>query len=165
MLSNKNIEKLCMSGLYKHDPVKEWRGSAYKDNLYWCFNWTFTPSYDKDNNIWYMVDTYYGDTHIKLTDENFDGFEFVFDFNEVVKVSNDYHFSDYNENDFWFKMATDSGGWEFAKSYIKKDAKKNKNKVIQRLTEEIEGLERSLEYKKEQLERIKNDEIDLKYIY
>lgn len=164
MLSQKNINKLCMTGMYKHDPVPEWRGTIYNNNLYHCFNWTFKPRHFEKDDTWYMVDTYFGDKYIELTDDNFDGFEFVFDCNKVDRVSNDFHFEDYDESDYWYKFATDSGGWEFSKSFIKKDAVKIKDKVVERYESEIAGLKRTLKYKEEQLERIKNNEIDLKYV-
>lgn len=164
MLSKKNIDKLCMTGMYRHEPVLEWRGSLYANNLYHCFNWTFNPRHYEKDDTWYMVDTYFRDKYIELTDENFDGFEFVFDMNEVTKVSNDFHFEDYDESDYWYNFASDSGGWQYAKSFIKKDAKKIKDKVIERYENEILGLERVLEHKKNQLARIINDEVDLKYV-
>ena len=164
MLSKKNIDKLCMTGMYRHEPVFGWRGDLYANDLYHCFNWTFNPKHYEEDDTWYMVDTYFGNKYIELTDENFDGFEFVFDMNEVAKVSNDFHFEDYNESDYWYKFASDSGGWAYAKSFIKKDAKKIKDNVIKRYEDEISGLERTLEYKRNQLARIINDEIDLKYV-
>lgn len=164
MLSQENINKLCMTGMYKHEPVSSWRGTIYKNNLYHCFNWTFKPRHIEKDDTWYMVDTYFGDKYIELTDDNFDGFEFVFDCNKVDRVSNDFNFEDYDESDYWYKFATDSGGWKFAKSFIKKDAIKIKDKVIARYENEIAGLKRTLKYKEEQLERIKNNEVDLKYV-
>jgi len=164
MLSKMNINKICRTGLYKHEPVASWRGSMYASDLYWCFNWTFKPIYDKSNKCWYMVDTYYNDKYIELTDENFEEFEFIFDFNKVHSVAKSFNFEDYDESDYWYNVAIDSGGHQYGKAFIKNDAKRIKSKVIERYEYEIAGLERQLKYKKEQLKKIKNDEIDLTYV-
>lgn len=87
MLSKSNVEKLVMTGLYKHEPDRRYRGSLYWDNMYHCFNWTFKVRHNKKDDKWYMVDTYFGDKYIELTDENFDEFEFLFDFEKVEKHS------------------------------------------------------------------------------
>lgn len=164
MLSKENIEKICKTGLYSHKPEPSWRSSVHQNDLFWCFNWTFKPRYEKSNNTWYMVDTYYGDKYFELTDENFEEFKFMFDFEKVHSVSNSFNFDDYDESDYYYNVAVDSGGRRYGKSFIKNDAKRIKSKVIERYEYEIAGLERQLKYKKEQLEKIKNDKISLDYV-
>lgn len=162
MLSKENADKIVLTGLYKHEPDAKYRGSLYADNLYHCFNWTFRVMHNEKYDKWYMVDTYFNDKYIELTDDNFDEFELLFDFNEVEKHSGN-HIYEYDESDWWH-VAVDSGGRYFCKFFLKKGAVKNKERVIERIKSEIEGLERDLKYKKEMLERVKNDEVNLEYV-
>lgn len=87
MLSQENIKKLVMTGLYRHEPDKKYRPQLYWNDLYHCYNWTFTVKHNKDTDQWYMVDTYYHEKSIELTNENFEEFEFIFDVNEVEPYS------------------------------------------------------------------------------
>lgn len=163
MLSQKNINKLVMTGLYKHEPDKRYRGSLYWDDMYHCFNWTFRVKHYEEDDTWYMVDTYFNDKCIELTDKNFDEFEFLFDFNEVKSHSGK-HIYEYDESDWWH-VAVDSGGMFCGgKFFIRKSATKIKDRVIERLENEIVSLERDLKYKKETLERVKNGEVNLEYV-
>ena len=68
MLSKENVEKLVKTGLYKHEPDKKYRSSLYWDNMYHCFNWTFKVKHNESKDIWYMVDTYFNDKYIELTE-------------------------------------------------------------------------------------------------
>lgn len=139
----------------------KYRSSIYWDNMYHCFNWTFRVK-KNDANEYFMVDTYFGDKYISLTDENFDEFEFLFDFNEV-EIYSGCNIWDYNEEDWWH-VATDSGGMYCGgKYYLKKNAQPNKEKVLCRLKEEIESDETNLKWKKEKYQRVLNGEIDLRY--
>lgn len=163
MLSQKNIDKLVMTGLYRHEPDKRYRSSSYWNDLYWCYNWTFKVRHYEKDDTWYMVDTYFNDEYIELTDENFNEFEFLFDFNEVKKHSGN-HIYEYDESDWWH-VAVDSGGMYCGgKYFLKKGAVKNKERVIKRIKSEIACLECDLKYKKETLERVKNDEVNLEYV-
>ena len=40
-LSQENIKKLCMTGVYRCDPVISWIESWRRDDPYHCINWTF----------------------------------------------------------------------------------------------------------------------------
>ena len=163
MLSKANADKIVKTGLYKHEPDKRYRSSLYWDNLYHCFNWTFKVSHRESDDSWYMVDTYFGDKYIELTDENFDEFEFLFDFNEVDKHTGK-NIWEYDENDYWH-VAIDSGGMYCGgKYFIKKGATKNKEKVLERIEGEIRSLERQLENKKSDYTRVQNDEVNLEYV-
>lgn len=162
MLSKENEAKLIMSGLYRCEPNKKYRGSIYWDNMYHCFNWTFRVK-KNNSNEYFMVDTYFGDKYIPLTDKNFNEFELIFDFDEVEQY-NGRNIYDYDENDYWH-VATDSGGMYYGGHYyLRKDAKPNKDKVLQRLKEEIESAERNLKWKQEKYQKVLNDELDLKYV-
>lgn len=100
-LSEENINKLCMTGIYRCDPVLSWIPSWRRDNPYHCINWTFKVRKHDGSNKYYMYDTYWstGDGLIvELTDENFNKFELLFDMNDVRKVSPP-DFYDYNEED------------------------------------------------------------------
>lgn len=163
MLSQTNIDKLVLSGLYKHEPDKRYRSSIHWDNLYWCFNWTFIVSYNKNTNKYYMVDTYYNDAYIELTDENFNEFEFLFDFNQVEKHSG-HNIDEYDEDDWWH-VAVDSGGMYCGgKYFLRKGAKKSKDRVLERIQDEIDSLERELANKKKAFSDVKNDKVDLRCV-
>ena len=163
MLSKENVNKLIMTGLYKHEPDRRYRSSLYWNSMYHCFNWTFKVRHYEEDDEWYMVDTYFNDKLIELTDDNFDEFEFLFDFNEVEKHSGR-HIYEYDESDWWH-VAVDSGGMFCGgKYFIKKGAVKIKDRVIERLENEIKSLESDIRYKKETLERVKNDEVNLEYV-
>lgn len=163
MLSEENVKKLVISGLYKHEPDKRYRGSLYWDDMYHCFNWTFRVRHNENTDNWYMVDTYFDEKSIELTDENFDEFEFVFDFNEVQKHSGK-NIYEYDENDWWH-VAIDSGGTSCGgKYFVRKGATKIKDKVLNRIKEEISSLERNLEYQKNLYQRVLNDECNLDYV-
>ena len=77
-LSQDNIDKICMTGVYRCNPVLKWLPSYKRDNPYHCVNWIFTPDKYKDN--YYMRDTYWSSDRfsILLSDENFDMFELLF---------------------------------------------------------------------------------------
>lgn len=154
-LSKENISKLCMTGVYRCDPVASGLGkNESREYLYWGCNWVFKVRKYKDDYM--MVDTYWGSDSksFVLTDENFDKFEFLFDMNDVKKVSQA-DFYDYDENDRWF-VAMDSGGWQFSKGYyVKKSATKNKEQLLSRLNEELLSLKRQAEYVEREIARIK----------
>jgi len=154
MLSQSNIDRLNMHAYYKHEPDVEYRGKTYEDNLYWCMNWVFYPSYTERYG-YLMIDTYFGNKSIVLTDENFDEFEFLFDRREYKEMPRELA-SRYDESDV-IVAATDSGGTSNKKYYVRKDAKESLTKVIDSLIEEIEILESKLEFKKSELRRYQND--------
>lgn len=163
MLSKENVEKIVKSGLYKHKPDKRYRSSLYWDNLYHCFNWTFKVKHNESKDIWYMVDTYFNDKYIELTDENFDEFDFLFDFNEVDKHSG-HNIWEYDEDDYWH-VAVDSGGMYCGgKYFVKKGAIKSKEKVLKRIEGEIRSLERQIERKKADYQRVQNDEVNINWV-
>lgn len=110
MLSESNRIKLCMSGIYTHEPETKYRGSLYSDNLYHCCNWTFTVQQWNDGRI-FMTDTYWSDgssLKIELTDDNIDEFTLLFDCNDVTSHSG-HNIYDYDESNWWH-VAIDSGG-------------------------------------------------------
>lgn len=155
-LSKENISKLCMTGVYRCDPIASGLGkNESREYLYWACNWVFRVQKSSDNT-YMMVDTYWssGSKCFVLTDENFDKFEFLFDMNEVRRVSQE-AFYDYNEDDRWF-VAMDSGGWQFSKGYyVRKDAAKNNERLLSRLNEELASLKRQAEYVEREIARLK----------
>ena len=144
-----------MRGIYHCDPVLSWIESWRRDDPYHCINWNFTV-HGYPDGTYYMRDTYWsgGDgLSVKLTDKNFDKFEFLFDMDDVKRVSVT-DFYDYDEEDRWH-LALDSGGYQFSKHYfVKKDAKKNVDKQLERLNEELDGLLRQVEWKKDEINKI-----------
>lgn len=155
-LSEENVNKLCMTGIYQCDPVLSWLEPWRKDDPYHCINWTFRVKKHDGLNKYYMYDTYWatGDgLRVELTDENFDKFELLFDMNDVRKVSPP-DFYDYNEEDRWH-VALDSGGYYYSKHYyVRKDAKKNKNIQLKRLSQELETLKSQVRRKEEEIAKV-----------
>ena len=154
-LSQKNIDKLCMTGIYHCDPVLSWIESWRRDNPYHCINWNFKVRKYDESNKYYMYDTYWSGTGgltIELTDENFDKFEFLFDINDVHKVSPP-DFWDYNEEDRWH-LALDSGGYQFSRYYfVRNGAKKNSEILLERLNRELDSLKRQVKDKEEEIKK------------
>ena len=113
-----------------------------------------------------MIDTYWssGDDHpIKLTDENFDLFEFWFDRDEVREISLYKDWLEYPEKDR-FACALDSGGWSNPAYLVKKNAYKDKDKVVERIQNEIVSLRCQLFLKERDLQRVLEDSVDLDYV-
>ena len=87
----------------------------------------------------------------------------IFD-KEEVTMNYGNNIWDYDETDRFY-VAIGSGGTQFgSKWFVKKDAKKNKDKVISRLNDEIKSLETKLLRKKQTLEEVIHGDIDLKYL-
>ena len=161
MLSQENIEKLHMNGIYKCTPVLEWVPSYKRDNPYWCKNWTFRVKESKSGKF-YMYDTYWstGDEYpVELTDENFDKFEFLFNLDEIRYVNSYGDWCEYSVNDRW-RVPLDSGGMEHAKYVVRRGAKKIKECVIERMQREISYLKQDLSHKERILEGIISGDID-----
>nr|DAQ11364.1 MAG TPA: hypothetical protein [Bacteriophage sp.] len=164
MLSEENRLKLQMTGVYKHEPDVKLRGTLYSQSLYHCCNWTFKPREHDDGSI-YMIDTYWssGGFYIELTDENFDEFEFIVDLNDIklfTEVSN--KLGDYASSDI-YRLALDSSGVP-GRLYIRKDAHKIKENVIQRLEEEIESAKDLLARKQANLKRVLDGTCNIDYM-
>lgn len=158
MLSKENINKLHMNGIYQCEPVKSWLPSYKRDTPYHCCNWTFKV--EKYDDEYYMRDTYWstGDgLNVKLTDENFDKFIFLFDTDKVTRVYPP-DFYDYNEEDRWH-IALDSAGYQYSKHYyVRKGAKKNKQVLLERLNYELESLKRQIKYKEDEIKKVKESD-------
>lgn len=161
MLSKENIEKLHLNGIYRCDPVLNWLPSYKRDNPYWCRNWTFKIGRSKSGK-YFMRDTYWatGDDYpVELTDENFDKFEFLFDLDDI-KYENSYEsWLEYPEEDRW-RVPLDSGGTSYSKYIVRKNAKKIKERVIERMKRDIDYLRQDLAYKEKILEKVISDEVD-----
>lgn len=156
MLSQSNIDKLVLTGLYGHEPRKS---KCHGDDPYWCTNWTFRIVKYSDGQ-YVMRDSYWNDysnsLNIELTDENFDEFTFLFDFDKVTKVS-EVVWCEYPEDKkFW--APTDSGGTYCGGSYfILKGAKPSIDLKREILLGEIHSAEVHLEYKRNELARLEAD--------
>lgn len=161
-LSKDNIDKLCMTGIYQCKPQLKWIESWRRDDPYHCTNWTFRVKKYKDD--YYMHDTYWssgGGLSVKLTDENFDKFHLLFDKNEVEEIHD--HYFEYPEDKCWI-IPIDSGGINHSRCFVLKGTKKDKDKVIERLESEIRYLKSRLDSTRRQLNRVLNDEADLRYV-
>ena len=164
MLSQKNIDKLHMNGIYRCEPVLKWLPEYKRDRPYWCRNWTFRVS--EHNDKYYMYDTYWstGNNYpIELTDDNFDMFEYLFDLDEIQYVNEYSKWLEYPEEDRWI-APLDSGGITYSKYIVRRGAKKVKERVVERLQHDINSLKSDLSYKERTLERVINDEIDLNWV-
>lgn len=157
-LSQENIDKLCMTGIYECEPVLSWIESWRRDQPYHCINWNFRVR-KSSKGTYYMVDTYWSGVDglvVELTDENFDKFVLLFDMNEVEKVSKE-DFYDYNEEDAWH-VALDSGGYQYSRYYfVRKGAKKNKDIQLERLNRELESLKCKVRWKEDEIKRVLED--------
>lgn len=161
MLSQENRDKLILTGLYEAEPNKKIH-SWYSDT-HWCFNWTFKVQYNENKDKYYMVDTYYDDKYFELTDEDFELFTLIFDFNDVEK-HNGNNIWDYDQEDR-YHVAIDSGGMYCGgKYFIKKDATKNKDKVLRRLKEEIDSAKDRVKDLERNYDDALNDRISLRYV-
>ena len=159
-LSQENINKLCMTGVYRCEPVLSWLPSYKRDTPYHCVNWTFRVQKYDGSDTYYMRDTYWSGREglkVELTDDNFDKFEFLFDLNEVRKVTPP-DFYDYNEEDRWH-IALDSGGYEYSRHwFVRKGAKKNKEVQLERLNRELESLKSQVRWKEDEIKRVEEVE-------
>ena len=163
MLSQENLDKLHINGIYRCDPVLSWLPSYKRDDPYWCRNWTFKVHRYKDK--YYMSDTYWStgdDCSIELTDENFDRFEYLFDIDQVRYVNDYSTWLEYPEEDRWC-VGLDSGGMTMKKYVVRLGAKKIKERVIERMKREINFLKSELSSKERRLEGIINGELDYNY--
>ena len=161
MLSEENINKLKINGLYKCEPNAKYRGRIHENNLYHCCNWTFRVK-KLINDDFYMVDTYWstGDNVcIKLTDENFDEFELIFEWDQVKKITEDeqYHYEKV------YRVAVDSSGWVYPRYYVDVDSTKSKTLILDEINEKIRECESSLKYLKENKEQIENGTYNLEW--
>ncbi len=154
MLSQSNIDKLVLTGLYGHEVPAP---SKYNNDPRWCRNWTFTVRV-RDDDTACMIDTYFGDRSIELTDENFDEFTFLFDFDKVTQTSRAI-WQEYDEsNKFW--APTDSGGTYCGGSYfILKGARPSKVLKREILLGQIHDAENALKWKKDELARLDADDM------
>jgi len=156
MLSQTNIDKLVLTGLYGHDvPCPD---SGHGHDPLWCKNWTFTIVKYADGT-YVMRDTYWssGDSlSFELTDDNFNEFKFLFDFDKVTKTSRDI-WQEYPEDKRYWAL-TDSGVISYGGSYfIVKGSKPSKDFKRKILLEEIRDAENNLKYRKRDLERLDAD--------
>lgn len=163
MLSQENIDKLHINdGIYICEPVLSWLPAYKRDTPYWCRNWTFRVRQYKDKYL--MCDTYWstGDDHpIELTNENFDKFQYLFDLGDI-RYTDYQNWLEYDEQDRWH-VALDSGGKNYAKYVVRRGAKKIKERVIQRMTEDINYLKQDLAHKERILTGIIDGTIDYSY--
>jgi hypothetical protein len=151
MLSEENKNRLNDRVLYKKSPP-----SKRDEYTYWCKNWTFTVKRYGDGRV-FMKDTYWTTESncIEVTDDNIDEFVEVFNFDDVTEMKSDYR-DEYEDGDTYC-VAVDSGGIAYPKYFVKKDARRSKEKLIKKYEDEIKSLENRLEYKRESLARLKND--------
>ena len=153
-LSKANYDTLNENCLYQREPIKEgdsWSASS----VYHCKNWTFKVRKLEDGRA-FMLDTYYDswDSHkIQVTDKNIEDFQVVFDFRDVKRIR-DSEYDEYNDEDL-FRVATGSGGWTCGNLYwVKKDAQKSKQLLIDKKKDEIQYLEHKLRMAKSELKRL-----------
>ena len=131
------MKEICMTGLYKCAPVLEWLPASRRSDPYYCMNWTFRPAKSSDGKI-QMVDTYYGDKSIEVTEENRDLFELVFDFNDVNLYGRTSPAENgYKEEDY-YRVAIGSGSMTERKYFLKKGAKPDEELLLANLLRDYE---------------------------
>lgn len=156
MLSKKNIEKLNMRGLYTCSPKAEYREEMFQRDLLHCCNWVFEVC-KRDEDEYYMRDTYWAikgsNLHIPLTDENFDEFTLAFDLRDVRQVKEE----EAKLHRTYYRVATDSGGWDNPNHYVDNEAKLVIKKLIRRIDMKIAGHEEEIVKLKKQKEKLERD--------
>lgn len=155
-LSKENYDRLNKDYLYKTEPIIDNSFSVgTTPGTYHCKNWTFKVHKYEDGRA-YMYDTYFdsSDSHtIQVTDQNINEFKIIFNFNEVKRIS-DSEYNEYNKEDL-YRAATSSGGYSCGKLYwVKKDAQKSKDLLIDKKKYEIESLKRQLKWAEDDLKRL-----------
>jgi hypothetical protein len=155
MLSQANIGKLVLTGLYGH--VVPMPDCGYGHEPRWCKNWTFTVHEYK--GTYRMRDTYWSSSEslsFELTDDNFGEFTLLFDFEKVKKVNKGIYYEYPEDKRYW--APTDSGGTYCGGSYfILKDAKPSRTIKRDILLDEIRSAKSHLEYKESELARLDAD--------
>lgn len=139
------------SGLYKSTPEKLGYTSRYGVSDYHCKNFTFSPR-ESHNKKLYMVDTYFGEWSIELTEKNVGLFELIFDRNNVVQISNSeyYQLSESKR----YHVAVDSGGWTYAKYFKIIGAKPLRSIVKNEMIDKIK-------FYKSQIKRFENELLNI----
>lgn len=145
---------IMSTGLYKSTPEKLGYKNPYGGDCYHCKNFTFMPK--KYNDKWYMVDTYFGDWSIEVTDENFKLFEIVFDRNRVVQISRDEYYTIAPNKRFC--VPVDSGGQTYAKCFKIIGAKPLRKIIKNEKIEKIKFYKSQIEYLENDLLTIDADE-------
>ena len=161
MLSQENIDKLHMNGIYRCEPVLNWLPSYKRDTPYWCKNWTFKVQRSKSGK-YFMYDTYWStgdECPVELTDENFDKFEYLFDLDDIRYINNYKDWFEYPEKDRW-EVPLNSGGINYPKYVVRRNAKKIKERVVERMQQDINYLKQDLAHKERVLEGIIDGSID-----
>lgn len=156
MLSEEKRNMINPNGLYSHEIVSDW---VYGNNKYWCHNWTFKPHIFDDGRV-FMYDSYFDswESSKEVTDENFDEWKFIFDFNDVKPIGY-YNAQEYNEEDLYRNIATNSGGYTCSDCiWVKKTAQKNIDKEIDLAKRELNSAKNEVEWR----ERYLNDLLDKK---
>ena len=152
MISEEKRKMINPKGLYSHQVVDSW---VYGDDKYWCRNWTFKPHIFEDGRV-FMYDSYFDDwgSSKEVTDENFEEWEFIFDFNNVRPISY-YEAQKYDEDDLYRNIATNSGGYTCSDCiWVKKNAKQNIDKRIELAEKELNSAKNEVEWRKRDLDRL-----------
>ena len=102
------------------------------------------------DGTWRMRDTYWsnGGLSIELTDQNFNEFNLIFDFNKVESTNSP---EEYDSKDVYY-LATNSNGK--GSYYINKGVSRSKKNLINICKSEIECYERKLVYLNEYLHEL-----------
>jgi hypothetical protein len=146
-LSKENYDKIIKTGLYRNNKIKT-------DG--WCRNETYYPHfYEQDGEI-YMFDSYWDSWEYgryELTDDNFNDWELIIDFNDYNERQKWSPCEEYNKEDY-IKLATNSGGWSYPYYYLKKDAEKNIDYLIRNCKNEIDNAKKTVERKEKELKKL-----------
>ena len=129
--------------IYRCNPDAELIAAKPGQDILHCRNWYFVATQMEDGS-WIMIDTYFHTKHICVTDDNADRFQFVMDPSEVKPVNSYEEYELYSEDDRIGKVPMDSGGYKFAKWYVKRDAQAVTDLVIEYKRQRIRDLKRQI---------------------
>lgn len=152
MLSQETRKQIIPTGLYRRKV--DWKKIGLGRDAYWCTNWTFIPQISEEEVV--MIDSYYQSYQDSilyyLDDENAKDFELIFDFNDVVEVS-ERTFNEYDDKDR-YRVSCDSGGRSYPKCFIKKSASPSKKRQLEYIDSEIDSCETKLRHLKDKRKSI-----------
>lgn len=142
----------------KPSELKE--GYLYRDNSKrgWCKNGTFIVRLN-DGAYPQIADTYWGNEWHLAMEEDVANFEEVLKFDDYTRVNGYASIKEYNEEDYIQAHFSQSSGRVGGNPdyFIRKGAKKNKNKQIAVIKDQIGFYERRIESLKKELETLQKE--------
>lgn len=139
-LSFRKFKPGCLYRVKLPYVYKDFLLSNYVSDIYHCRNWVFV-CHKRDNNSYFMTDTYFKDKFILVDKVNEDLFEYICDPKEYRETRYFSDFECYDDEDKIGPIALDSGGWRIPKYLIRKDANKSVSKELEDLETQLKAIE------------------------